>query len=173
MILDDSDALSESITDDPPDESLVRVMHETIKKVTEDIESLRFNTAISQMMIFVNQMLDREKRNRELVRALVLLLSPFAPHFCEELWHKLGEGPTLAYEPWPKYQESMLVKTEYAIPVQVNGKVRDNIVISEGCDQDEALEIAKASEKIKKYLDGGTIAKVIFVEKKILNIVVR
>ena len=173
MILDDSDAISENITDDAPDDTLVTLMHETIKKVTEDIEQLRLNTAISQMMIFLNELTSCSYQNREMIKIFILLLSPFAPHIGEELWQKMGGGKTLAYEPWPEYQESKLVKTEYTIPVQINGKVRDNIIISEGCGQDEALKIAESSAKIQKYTDGKTIAKVIFVEKKIMNIVVR
>jgi len=173
MILDDSDAVSEAITDDAPEDSHVRVLHETIKKVTEDIENLRFNTAISQMMIFVNEMMNSEKRNRQIIKSFILLLSPFAPHVCEELWEIMGESDTLAYEPWPEYLESKLIKTEYNIPVQINGKVRDNIVIPEECGQDEALQIARESANVHKYIDGKSIIKVIFIEKKIMNIVVR
>lgn len=173
MIIDEDGNISTSITDLPDEESLLIVLHETIKKVTEDIENLRFNTAISQMMIFCNELLNAEAQNRDTIKTFILLLSPFAPHISEELWQRMGEKTTLAYEPWPDYDDSKLDKKEYQIPVQVNGKVRDNITIPEDCTEDEALEIAKESYKIQKYINGKSINKVVFVKNKIMNFVVR
>jgi leucyl-tRNA synthetase len=100
-------------------------------------------------------------------------LSPFAPHIGEELWHRLGAKETLAYEPWPEYDDTKLVKTEYSLPVQVNGKLRDNVIIPADSDQETALSIAKESSKIQKYIEQKSIVKIIFVKDKILNIVVR
>lgn len=172
MIVDENGNLNSAVTDEPSDENLVCLIHETIKKVTDDIENLRFNTAISQLMVCSNEIIDADIRNKMLLKSFVLLLSPFTPHVCEELWQKLGGDNTLAYEKWPEYDEGKLVKAEAKIPVQINGKVRDNITISIDCDQDTAMDIAKQSEKVQKYLQGKQIRKVIFVPNKILNIVI-
>jgi len=173
MIVDDEGNVSEGISEDPAEEAQTKLLHKTIKKVTDDLDNLRFNTAISQMMIFSNEMISLPKRNKEMVKTYILLLSPFAPHIGEELWEILGESSTLAYAPWPKYDQSMLAEDEYQIPVQVNGKVRDNITIPEGCSKDDALVIAKQSQKVQKYITDKSIVKLIFIENKIMNIVAR
>lgn len=174
MIVNDEGNISESVTDDPPADAQTKLLHKTIKKVTDDLDNLRFNTAISQLMILCNEMLSLPNRNKELVKTFTLLLSPFAPHLGEELWQILGEpSATLAYEPWPEYDPSKLAEDEYQIPVQVNGKVRDNIKIPKGCSKDEALIIAQESQKIQKYIVDKSIVKLIFVENKIMNIVAR
>ena len=172
IIVDEDGSLNSFVTDEPSDENLVCLIHETIKKVTEDIENLRFNTAISQLMVCSNDLNDAIKRNKKLLKDFVLLLSPFAPHVCEELWGKLGNTNSLAYESWPKYDENKLVKAECKIPVQINGKVRDNITIPIDCSQEDAMEIAGQSEKVQKYLSEKDIRKIIFVPNKILNIVI-
>ncbi len=173
LILDEKGAISSKINDEPELEQSDRLLHETIKKVTEDIENLRFNTAISQMMIFCNELINAKSVNRETIRTFILLLSPFAPHLGEELWSRIGSDVTLAYENWPNYDETKLVKSEYSLPVQVNGKLRDNVVIGSDSDEDTALAAAKESMKVRKYLEGKTVVKVVFVKNKIMNIVVR
>ena len=173
LILDDEDHLSSSITDNPADENLDKLVHQTIKKVTDDIEGLRFNTAISQLMILSNELTNAPRQNREHLKTFILLLSPFAPHLGEELWQRLGGNETLAYEPWPQYDENRLVNDTYQIPVQVNGKVRDNIVIPQDSDQESAFAAASESSKVKKYIDGKKVIKVVFVPNKIMNIVVK
>lgn len=173
LIIADDDSISAKIGAFEDSADVQTQLHQTIKKVTEDIENLRFNTAISQMMILCNDLYSADKINCETIKTFILLLSPFAPHFGEELWARLGAEKSLAYERWPDYDESKLVKDTYMIPVQVNGKLRDNIPVPNGCSQDEAFSIAKESTKIQKYIDDKTIAKIIFVQNKILNIVVR
>lgn len=172
MIVDEDGGLNAFVTDEPTDEKIVCQVHETIKKVTEDIENLRFNTAISQMMVCSNDLNDTVKRNKSLLKKFVLLLSPFAPHIGEELWQILGENDTLVYEKWPEYDESKLIKAECKIPVQINGKVRDNITIPIDSIQEAAMESAKKSDKVQKYLADQDIKKIIFVPNKILNIVI-
>ena len=172
MIIDEDGGLNAFVTEEPADEKIVCLVHETIKKVTEDIENLRFNTAISQMMVCSNDLSDTIKRNKSLLKSFVLLLSPFAPHVSEELWHRLGGRNTLAYETWPEYDENKLIKAECKIPVQINGKVRDNITIPIDSNQEIAMETAGQADKVKKYLEDQKIRKIIFVPNKILNIVI-
>jgi len=173
LMIDDDGNLSDSITDEPPTETLDRLLHQSIKKVTDDIESLRLNTAISQLMILCNELINSSQPNRNQLKTFVLLLSPFAPHIGEELWQRLGNEASLAYEPWPEYDETKLVTESYQIPVQVNGKVRDNITIPQGSDQDQVFALASESTKIQKYLGNKEVVKVVFIQNKIMNIVVR
>ena len=173
MIVDDDGALSPYVTDEPAEEAQLKTLHETIKKVTEDIENLKFNTAISQLMVCSNQIIESVKRNREVLKSFILLLSPFAPHLCEELWQRMGETKSLAYENWPVYDEALLTRKEYRLPIQVNGKLRDNVTVPAGCTKEEAFAASRKSPKIQKYLNGKTLVKTIFVRDRILNIVVR
>lgn len=173
LVVGDDENLATTITNDPAGEDLNRLLHQTIKKVTEDIENLRFNTAISQLMILCNELIGAPLQNREQLKTFVLLLSPFAPHIGEELWQRLGNQTTLAFEPWPQYDETKLVMEAYQIPVQVNGKVRDNITIPQGSDQEQTLVIAMESNKIKKHVAEKEVVKVVFIQNKIMNIVVR
>ncbi len=173
LIIDENDKISAKIGDLADSEAIQNQLHQTIKKVTEDVENLRFNTAISQMMIMCNDLVNADSININTIKTFLLLLSPFAPHLGEELWQRLGASSSLAYEKWPEYDEAKLVKDSYSIPVQVNGKLRDNITIPTDCAQDEAFSVAKESLKVQKYLDNKTIVKTVFVQNKILNIVVR
>ncbi len=173
LIIDDEGNITNKITCDAGDDSQTKLLHETIKKVTDDVEGLRFNTAISQLMIMSNEFINADTVNRDHIKTYILLLSPFAPHICEELWQRLGSQNTLAYETWPIFDEKMLVKNEYTIPVQVNGKLRDNITVQKGISQEAAFQIAKNCPKVKKHIEGKSIVKIIFIKNKILNIVVR
>lgn len=150
-----------------------RVVHRTIKAVTEDIEKLSFNTAISRMMEFTNVFTNAEVRSHEAMETLVLLLAPFAPHLAEELWSVLGHTESLAYAPWPKYDPAKLVETELEIPVQVNGKLRGKIKVPADADQTKLQTLAESDEAIKPHLEGKTIVKVICVPKKMVNFVVK
>jgi leucyl-tRNA synthetase len=162
----------DAITDGEPNADQLRLLHLTIRKVTEDIEGLRFNTAISSMMEFVNAALKWENCPRSVLEPFVLLLSPFAPHLSEELWQALGHGTTLAYEPWPEFQEDHLVTRTVNIPVQVNGKVRATIKAPQGADKEEILEMARSNEKVRRHLEGKSIRKEIYVPDRIVNLVV-
>ncbi|HEX4263235.1 MAG TPA: class I tRNA ligase family protein [Verrucomicrobiae bacterium] len=155
----------------------LKTLHATIKKVTEDLDSLRFNTAISAMMVFVNEAMTWETKPISVLRDFLILLAPFAPHVAEELWSKLDSTldprpSTLAYSAWPKFDAALLIEDTLEIPVQVNGKLRDVIKASANADNATLEAAAKASEKAKPFMEGKTIRKVIIVPKKLINIVV-
>jgi leucyl-tRNA synthetase len=150
---------------------LTKLLHETIKKVGDDIEAMRFNTAISQMMIFSNALQKAPTVNRATVLAFIQLLAPFAPHLAEELWQRLGEMPSVQNAPWPKFDPARLTATEVKLVFQVDGKHRGDQLVPVGLSQDEALAIAKANPRVAPHLDGKGIRRVVFVPGKILNIV--
>ena len=141
--------------------------------MTEDYETLNFNTAIAQMMIFVNACYKENKIYKGFIEGLVLLLSPIAPHICEEMWEYLGHDKTLAYEPWPTFDESLTKDDLIEYPVSVNGKMRDKLYASAETSKEELEKLALDLPKIKAYTDGKTIVKMIVVPKKIINIVVK
>jgi leucyl-tRNA synthetase len=153
-----------------------KVMHATIKKVTQDIEALSFNTAISQMMIFVNSLIPANPRPRGAIRVLLELLNPFAPHLTEELWERLGLAQPnstrlLAQQPWPAWEEAFLIEDEIEMPVQVNGKLRDKIIVKKDATAEEIESTARANEKVQEHLAGKTVKKVVVVPGRLVNIV--
>ncbi|MCD7810093.1 MAG: leucine--tRNA ligase [Erysipelotrichaceae bacterium] len=164
----ESDKLS-----DENDHSLDYIYNATVKKVTNDYESLDFNTAISQMMIFVNDAYKAKTLYRPYAEALVKMLSCIAPHVCEEMWELLGHDHTLAYETWPTYDESMLVQSTVEMAVQVNGKLRAKITVNKDEDKAVVEELALSQPNVKNFTEGKTIAKVIVVPNKIVNVVVK
>jgi leucyl-tRNA synthetase len=176
IVLDEGDALRGSVADVEPEGDLRRAVHRTIAAVTADIEGLRFNTAISRLMELTTALGDAAKAGklpRSAVETLVLLLSPFAPHFGEELWEKLGHAETLACHPWPAHDPAALVEDTVEVPVQVNGKVRDRLVVPAGISQDEIVKLALARDRIRENAQGKTVVKTIYVPKKLLSLVVK
>jgi leucyl-tRNA synthetase len=163
------------IGDTEPDRDQLKIMHETIKKVTEDIEGHRFNTAISQLMIFNNEAMKWEVKPAGLMKTYIRLLDPFAPHIAEELWEMLGEESVLAYTEWPAHEEKYLQSDSMVIAVQVNGKLRASIEIPSDKAGDKVFVLAQARDnsQVQKYLNGVTVVKEIFVPGRIVNIVVR
>lgn len=155
------------------DKSLEKVFHQTVKKVTNDYENLCFNTAISQMMVFVNEAYKADKIYIGFIEDFIKLLSPICPHICEELWETLGHNVTIAYEKWPTYDEAKLIDDEVVYAVSVNGKLRDKILVPANLGAKEVEKIALDSEKIKSYIDSHEIIKIIVVPKKIVNIVIK
>ena len=148
------------------------MMHRTIQKVTEDIEGLKMNTAIAQMMTLLNQLYDKGV-NRAEYKTLLILLNPFAPHVTEELWQMLGETDLLSLHTWPDFDESKTVESTIQIAVQINGKVKGKIMLPMDCAKEEALEIAMADAKISNAIAGKTVVKSIVVPNKIINLVVK
>ena len=148
-----------------------KIVHATIKKVTEDIESLSFNTAISQMMIFVNAFTNAETTPVSAMRTFLVLLNPFAPHLSSELWEKLASAGQITAQPWPSYDEKFLLEDEIEIVVQVNGKVRDRMKMPIQATEEEMKTAALANPKIQQLLAGKTVSKVVVVPKKLVNIV--
>lgn len=161
------------ITDDAPTAEQLKTLHATIKKVSEETEEMRFNTGIASMMEFVNAAYKWETYPRTVLQQFILLLAPYAPHLAEEMWETLGGTGSLAYEPWPEADESLLVESSVHLPVQVNGKVRGKIEVPKGCSQDDAMELATTIANVSKQLDGKEIKKIIFIQDKILNIVAK
>jgi leucyl-tRNA synthetase len=162
-----------TVSDTQPDAKLLRVLHQTIKKVTDDTESLNFNTAISQMMIFVNELTAQESRPRAVLEPFVLLLAPYAPHLAEELWSRIrgiGHSASLAYEPWPAYDEAQLKQDTVTIVLQVNGKVRDKIEAPSDIAREELEKLALDNASVQQHTAGKQIKKVIVVPGKLVNI---
>lgn len=168
---EESGAVLPSIVGEPSRDQL-RALHGMLKKVGEDIEGLRFNTAISAMMEFANEAQKWEQRPRAVLEPFIVALSPFAPHLAEELWAKLGHTESLAYKPWPTYDPALLVSETMEIPVQVNGKLRGKLVVSTGATQESLLAAAQVEAGIQSHLAGKTIRKVIYVPNRLLNLVV-
>ena len=155
------------------DKDTLRLLHETIFKVTEAIEDLRFNVAISQMMILSNHMQKAESYSIQSAKALLQLLAPFAPHLAEELWEKLGGSPSIADHPWPKAREELLVADEITIVFQVNGKLRGQAQFPKDAAKDDIIATAKADAKVQSFLDGKEIVKEIYVPGKLVNLAVK
>lgn len=171
LFVDDNGRLQERIQDVPGEDSFRRTWHKSLKKVGEDYEGLRFNTAISQMMIFVNDAYKAEVLPKEAMKHFVQMLSPIAPHIAEELWEKLGESGSVTYAPWPAYDVSLVVDAEVEIVVQVNGKIADRICIAADLDEAGMQAIAMDSEKVQALIAGKTVRKVVAVKGKLVNIV--
>ena len=158
---------------DTDDGKLAKVYNQTVKKVTDDFEQLAFNTAISQMMIFVNAVYKNESCPKVYAEGLIKMLSCISPHICEEIWSIFGHSESLAYEAWPTYDPAQLVEDVIEIVVQVNGKVKAKLNISADADKDTVISLAKSENNIASIIDGKTIVKEIYVPKKLVNIVVK
>ena len=161
-----------NLTDDN-DGALTKIYHQTVKKVTDDFEALAFNTAISQLMIFMNAAYKAGKCPKEYAEGIIKMMSCITPHVCEEMWQKLGHNDTIAYEPWPVYDENELVVDTIEIAVQINGKVRGKINVGVDEDQDSAIAKAKANPDIAAAIEGKNIVKEIYVKGRIVNIVAK
>ena len=156
---------------DETNKNLEKVYHFTVKKVTNDYETMNFNTAISQMMIFINAVNKENTFPKEYADSFLKLLNPIAPHITEELWGILGHDNTISYEAWPKYDENKIIDDEKEIPVQVNGKLKSTVMIS--LDEDESSVKEKVHQALEGKLDGKSIVKEIYVKNKIYNVVVK
>ena len=166
--------LHAAIKEVEPNPAQLKTLHAAIKKVTEDLDGLRFNTAISALMVFVNEAMTWEARPRPVLRDFLVLLQPFAPHLAEELFSRLEPNAPLRlpYIPWPKFDPALLVEDTVEIPVQVNGKLRDKIVLSATATQSEIEAAALKAEKAQQFLAGKTVKKIVVVPKRLVNIVV-
>jgi leucyl-tRNA synthetase len=158
---------------DEETKNLEKVYHQTVKKVTKDYESLSFNTAISQMMIFVNAVYKEDKISREFAEGFVKLLNPVAPFITEEIWGMLGHEPSISNETWPTYDEAKTIDDEIEIPVQVNGKLRGKVLVSKEASKEEVDEAVKQNEDIAKFTEGKEIVKEIYVPGRMYTIVVK
>ena len=159
------------VTNDAPTAEEMKSLHKTIKKVAHDIENFSFNTAVSAFMICVNELSAQKCNKREILEPLVITLSPFAPHICEELYQKLGHTSTIYNASFPQYDEKYLVEATKKYPISFNGKVRFTLELPAGMSKEEVEKTVLANEQTAKYLDGGAIKKIIVVPEKIVNIV--
>ena len=175
IVVDEETGLvDKSVQDVAPDESAeseIRLLHQTIKKVGSDVETFGFNTAISAMMIFVNNLGKQQIKPKSVVEKFILILSPFAPHIAEELWEKLGHTGTIAYENWPEYDAELVKEKEIELAVQVNGKIKDKIIVPADADEELIKQKALASEKVIAALAGKSPRKVIVIKSRLVNIV--
>jgi leucyl-tRNA synthetase len=165
--------LSDAVRDVPPERETLRQLHRTIQRVTDDLDGMRFNTAIAALMEYTNHLTrDLEVKPRSAVEPLVLLLAPFAPHIAEELWEALGHSESLAYEPWPTYDPEMVKAEEVEVPVQINGKVRHRLTVPAGIDNKGLEKAALADEQVCQLIADKQVRRVIVVPGKLVNIVV-
>jgi len=168
--------LNAAVQDVPATPAQLKTSHACIKKVTEDLDGMRFNTAISALMVFTNEAMTWPVKPASVLRDFLILLQPFAPHIAEELWYKLNASlarpqVSLPYQPWPKFDPALLVESEIEIPVQVNGKLRAVIKVSVDATPKELEARALAHESVKPFTDGKTIKKIIVLPRKLVNIV--
>jgi len=152
-------------------EKLERLLHKTIKKVSEDIELMGFNTAVSSLMIFVNKCYEVDITPLDVWENFLKILAPFAPHISEELWSNLGHKKSIFKEHWPAYNPKLIQEKTFELLIQINGKLRHKVLAPRGICQKEAEELVLAEEKIKKLIDSQKIKKIIFVADRLINIV--
>jgi leucyl-tRNA synthetase len=170
MVIGDEEQAS-TVVDRPMTEEEERTLHATIQKVTEDTEALRFNTAVSALMVFVNEFLNVPEKPRAAMEAFVRILSPYAPHIAEEMWARLGHEGTIAYEPWPEFDAAKVAEADIEIVLQVNSKIRERMRVPAGTNADELERIALANEAVRILIEGKTIRKVIAVPDKLVNVI--
>ncbi|MEZ5397965.1 MAG: class I tRNA ligase family protein [Bryobacterales bacterium] len=154
------------------DADVERALHAAIKKVSEAVESLRFNTAISEMMIFVNEAQKHGKVRTDQLEAFVRILAPFAPHVGEELWERLGHTESVSAAPWPAFDEAKIARDVINIAVQVNGKLRGQVQVAADADKDSVIALAKADPAVAKHLEGVTLRREVYVPGRLVNLVV-
>lgn len=164
--------LFENSSDTPADSASLKLMHQTVKKITDDIERFSFNTSVSTFMICVNDLLAKQTVSTQIVEPLTILLAPFAPHIAEEIYHRLGHNTSVCQAVWPSYDEKMLVEDNFTYPVTFNGKMRFTLDLPATASQQEAIAAVKADRRGQKWLDGKEPKRIIFVPNKIINIVI-
>ena len=173
IFFDEDGKLLSKINDETADRETLRALHQMIKRVSDNLEQLHFNTCVSEFMIFTNHLQSQNSINKDVFKTFVVCINPFMPHLAEELWASLGESKELSYENWPFYEKSLLESDTITIAVQVNGKRRTEINVSTNAEEDEVLEKAKSSEKAATFIEGKEIVKEIYVKGRIVNIVVK
>jgi leucyl-tRNA synthetase len=171
IVDEDTGELVEAVEETDADEATLRLLNQTIKKVGDDIESFGFNTAISAMMIFVNHLTKQTIKPKSVIEKFILILAPFAPHIAEELWERLGHAESLAYESWPEYDKELIKEKEIELAVQVNGKIKDRIVVAADSDEEQIKQKALSSEKVIAALAGKEPKRIIIIKSRLVNIV--
>jgi len=172
LFINEEGRIDGDIQEGQPTKEFERLFHQTVKKVGDDIESLRFNTAISQLMIFINEAYKLQKKPRGIMDQFILLLAPFAPHVSEEIWRRLGHPTSLVYAPWPDYDHAKTIESTVEVVFQVNGKVRSRMQVAAGTPEPELEKLALADTNMLRHLDGKKIIKRIVVKDRLVNLVV-
>jgi len=172
IVNEDSNQISDAVKQTQADEDTLRLLNQTIKKVGDDIENFRFNTAISAMMIFVNHLSKQHVRPKDVVDKFILILAPFAPHIAEELWSRLGHDNSLAFESWPEYDPELIKEKEVELAVQIKGKIKDRIVVSADADEQQIKQKALSSERVIAAMAGKEPKKIIVIKSRLVNIIV-
>ena len=172
-VKNDELTLHPDLSDQPCDADQLRVLHQTIKRVTEDLATMSFNTAIARMMEFTNFFTRQNPRPKQAMRTFLILLSPYAPHISEELWQLLGGAESIALQSWPEWDEAALIEASIELPVQINGKVKAKIQVAPDADQETVMAAALADDKVKSAVDGKRLVKQIVVPGRLVNLVVK
>jgi len=173
LFFDENGMISADIQEVTPDTSILTLLNKTIYKVTKDIENLRFNTAISQLMIFINEVSKLEVKPRSVLETFLHLINPFIPHISEEIWSNLDHNESLAYSKWPTYNKKYITDSNVTIAVQVNGKVRGQFQIPRDSEDERYIDKALEIENVKRFINGKEIKKKIIIKNRIINLVVK
>jgi len=173
ILVDDDGEISKNITNIESDKETNQLLHQMIKKVSENLDKLHFNTCVSEFMIFTNHIQKLDEINRELIKTFIILINPFIPHLAQELWELIDENNELSYEPWPIHDNQLTQLDYIKIAVQINGKRRSEIDISSNDSELEVITKAKNDDKISAFIEGKDIIKEIYVHQKIVNIVIK
>ncbi|MEO0405583.1 MAG: class I tRNA ligase family protein, partial [Bacteroidota bacterium] len=161
-----------AVSSESPNRKELKSLHQCIKKVTDDLDRLSWNTVVSTLMIAVNELTALKSNNKEVLETLLILISPYAPHFAEELWERLGHEDSVLKQPWPEFDAKHLEEDEFEYPVSFNGKMRFKMALAADLPREEVEKAVLESEQAAKYLDGKSPKKVIVVPKKIVNVVI-
>ena len=173
ILVDDDGTLSKRIIDHKDSKETLQALNMMIKKVSDNLDQMQFNTCVSEFMIFTNYLQKLDSINIDTVKSFIIIMNPFMPHLSQELWELIGETNELTYQAWPKYDRDLIISDEIVIPIQINGKRRSEITISVELSEDEVIKKAKLDDKIASYLKNTTIIKEIYIKGKILNIVIK
>ena len=173
ILVDDEDILTKRIVDKKDTKETLQALNMMIKKVSDNLDQMHFNTCVSEFMIFTNYLQKLDSINIETVKSFIIIMNPFMPHLAQELWELIGETNELTYQAWPEYDKDLIISDEIVIPIQINGKRRSEITISIEQSEDEVIKKAKLDDKIASYLKNTTVIKEIYIKGKILNIVIK
>jgi len=173
ILVDDEGVLSSNVTEKKDDKETLQALNMMIKKISDNLDQMQFNTCVSEFMIFTNHIQKLDSINIDTIRSFIIIMNPFMPHLAQELWELIGETNELTYQGWPDYDKDLVISDEIVIPIQINGKRRSEILISANESESEVIAKAKSDDKIVSYLKNTTIIKEIYIKGKILNIVIK
>ena len=173
VLVDDEGVLSSNVTDKKDGKETLQALNMMIKKISDNLDQMQFNTCVSEFMIFTNHIQKLDSINIDTIRSFIIIMNPFMPHLAQELWELIGETNELTYQGWPDYDKDLVISDEIVIPIQINGKRRSEILISANESESEVIAKAKSDDKIASYLKNTTIIKEIYIKGKILNIVIK